>query len=225
VCGDGASAGAWLPLGVTIGAVSTLSHPLFRIRARALVSLRHGDSEIKKSEFVDAAALLSPRSSLRSEVIDAGRRISLDMHAFVMLLVEFDLSGEWAFDGSPSCAHWVAERVDTELCTVREWLRIGHALSDVGEIERRFADGRLSYSKVRTLTRVADADNQHELCAIAERVPAGRLAMALAQWLNRNESPDARERRHLASTRLSWHVEPDGMVAGSFGCRPRQPHC
>src|SRR5258708_24895822 len=124
---------------------------------------------------VMSVAMLSSHSlstsSLRSSVVDAALRMSLDMSAFIALLVDFDLSGEWAFDDSPSCAHWVAERVDTELCTVREWLRIGHALSDVGEIERRFADGRLSYSKVRTLTRVADADNQHELCAIAERVP------------------------------------------------------
>src|SRR5438552_10886130 len=164
--------------------------------------------------------VLSSRSPLRFAVIDAAQRVSTDMYALVVLLAEFDRCGEWAFDGAASCAHWVAERVDVEVCTVREWLRIGHALSDVDEIARRFGDGRLSYSKVRALTRVADADNQHELCAIAERVPAGRLALALAQWLNGNESPDARARRHRAATRLSWHVEPDGMVAGSFRLPP-----
>ena len=139
-------------------------------------------------------AVLSSHSSLslRSAVVDAARRLSLDMSAFISLLVEFDLSGEWAFDNAPSCAHWVADRADIELCTVREWLRIGHALTTVDEVARRFADGRLSYSKVRTLTRVADADNQHELCALAERHPASRLALELARWRNERERDDDR---------------------------------
>jgi hypothetical protein len=65
---------------------------------------------------------------------------------------------------------------------VREWLRIGHALTVVDEVARRFAEGRLSYSKVKALTRVADAGNQQELCALAERYPASRLALELARW-------------------------------------------
>src|SRR5688572_18582543 len=113
---------------------------------------------------MSSAVLSSPSSStssLRSAVVDAAHRLSLDMSSFVVLLAEFDLSGEWAFDNARSCAHWVAQRADTEVCTAREWLRNGHALSAVDEIARRFADGQLSYSKVRTLTRVADADNQY----------------------------------------------------------------
>ena len=76
--------------------------------------------------------VLSSRSPLRFAVIDAAQRVSTDMYALVVLLAEFDRCGEWAFDGAASCAHWVAERVDVEVCTVREWLRIGHALSDAG---------------------------------------------------------------------------------------------
>ena len=142
------------------------------------------------------------------------------MSAFIVLLAEFDLSGEWAFDRARSCAHWVAERADTEVCTVREWLRIGHALSAVDEIARRFGDGRLSYSKVRTLTRVANEDNQHELCDIAERVSAGELHAALAGWRNRNESPEEREQRQRALTKFGWRIDADGMIAGWFRYPP-----
>jgi hypothetical protein len=156
---------------------------------------------------------------LRSTVVHAVQRFSLDMSAFISLLVDFDFSGEWAFDNAPSCAHWVADRADIELCTVREWLRVGHALRGVDEVARRFADGRLSYSKVRSLTRLADADNQHELCAIAERVPAAGLAAALARWLKDHESADALAKRHRGATRLSWHLDVDGMIVGSF-CYP-----
>jgi hypothetical protein len=146
--------------------------------------------------------------------------MSLDMSAVLPLLVDFDFGGEWAFDNAPSCAHWVADRADVELCTVREWLRIGHALRGVDEVARRFADGRLSYSKVKALTRLADADNQHQLCEIAERYPASRLAEALARWLKDHESPEDLEKRHREGTRLSWRLDVDGMVVGSFHYPP-----
>ncbi|MGZ4765638.1 MAG: hypothetical protein ACXV6M_08255 [Ilumatobacteraceae bacterium] len=159
-------------------------------------------------------------SSLRSAVVDALRRLSLDMSSVLSLLVDFDLCGEWAFDNAPSCAHWVADRADIELATMREWLRVGHALSVVDEVARRFADGRLSYSKVRILTRVANADNQHELCAIAARFPAAQLRVELARWRNERESDDAREKRHRASTTLTWGLDVDGMIAGWFRFPP-----
>jgi hypothetical protein len=162
----------------------------------------------------------SSTSSLRTAVIDAARRLSLDMSAFIALLVEFDLGGEWAFDNAPSCAHWVADRADSELATVREWLRVGHALRVVDEVARRFADGRLSYSKVKALTRLADVDNQHELCAIAAQVPASRLAIELARWRNGHETDEAREKRQRAATTLKWRLDGDGMIAGWFRYPP-----
>jgi hypothetical protein len=135
------------------------------------------------------------------------------MSAFIALLVDFDLGGEWAFDNAPSCAHWVADRADIELCTVREWLRVGHALSVVDEVARRFADGRLSYSKVKALTRLADVDNQLELCEIAARVPASRLPVELARWRNSHETDQDRHKRQRAATTLKWRLDADGMTA------------
>ena len=165
-------------------------------------------------------AVLSNSSSLRSAVVDGARRLSLDMSAFIVLLVEFDLGGEWAFDNAPSCAHWVADRADVELCTVREWMRIGHALTAVDEVAKRFADGRLSYSKVKALTRLANAENQHELCALAERHPASQLAVELARWRNGHESDNDRQKRQRAATTLKWRLDADGMIAGWFRYPP-----
>ncbi|MEO5839056.1 MAG: hypothetical protein ABIQ73_06280 [Acidimicrobiales bacterium] len=153
-------------------------------------------------------------------MVDASQRLSLDMSALIGLLVEFDLAGEWAFDNAPSCAHWVADRADVELATVREWLRIGHALTAVDEVARRFADGRLSYTKVRFLTRVADGDSQHELCALAERFPASQLPVELARWRNERESDDNRHKRQRAATTLKWRVDADGMIVGWFRYPP-----
>jgi hypothetical protein len=151
--------------------------------------------------------------SLRAAVTEALSRLARDQARLISLLVAFDRSGEWANDGAYSCARWIAERADLDLSTIREWLRIGHRLLRLDEVAARFAAGRLSYSKVRALVRVATPENQHDLCAIAERVPAAKFAEELARWLLEHESPADTERRHRAGTGLRWRVEPDGMFA------------
>lgn len=158
-------------------------------------------------------------SGLAERVVDAGRRVSSQVYEFIALLVEFDRSGEWAFDGARNCARWVAERLDVEVSTAREWLRIGRALDELPVIHQLFANGELSYSKVRALVRVAEIDTEAELCAIAARTTAGRLPGELAAWLVRHERPARTRARQHAATGLRWRVEPDAMVRFS-GCLP-----
>jgi len=136
------------------------------------------------------------------------------------LVVELDRSGEWALDGSRTCAQWVGAALDVEVCTAREWLRIGRALEVLPLIDEAFRSGRLSYSKVRMLTRVATRDNEAELCAMAERTPAGRLPSAIAAWLAGHEEPEDTERRQFAARSLTWRTDVDGMVVGSFRLPP-----
>src|SRR5262245_7757779 len=128
-------------------------------------------------------------TSMRAEVVDAGVHLSAGQRRLVRSIALLDASGEWALDGLPTCSHWVADALGVEVCTARDWLRVGHALADLDVIDQAFADGRLSYSKVRALTRVATVDTQAELCDLAERIPAGRLHRALAIWQSRREAP------------------------------------
>ncbi len=159
-------------------------------------------------------------SSLRAAVVEAGERWGASQYRLVRLVVELDASQEWALDGAVTCAHWVADALDIEVSTAREWLRIGRAIAQLDVIDEAFAQRRLSYSKVRALTRVATAETQAELCELAERVPAGRLLCALASWRARRETPAETEARQHAARRLVWWVDLDGMVVGSFRLPP-----
>jgi hypothetical protein len=78
-------------------------------------------------------------------------------------------------------------------------------------IDAAFGDGRLSFSKVRALTRVATSEFDAELLDLAVRTPAGRLARALAAWLLRHEEPEETEDRQQRDRGAWWHTEPDGM--------------
>jgi Domain of unknown function (DUF222) len=160
------------------------------------------------------------RSSLRTAVVAAGADWSGGQLQLVRLVTQLEDSGEWRADGATTCAHWVARALDIEVCTVREWLRIGRALVGLPAVDAAFANAQLSYSKVRTLTRVATSENEAELCEIAERVPAGRLRHALAKWLQRHESPEDTDARHRAARGLWWHLDVDGMLAGGFRLPP-----
>ena len=161
-----------------------------------------------------------PRSNIREQVLDIGRRLSSHQWRLVHLVAELDRSGEWLLDGAATCAHWVAAALDIEVCTAREWLRVGTALDELPVIDDAFSSGRLSYSKVRTITRVADAANAAELCDLAERTRAGHLGRAIAAWLGRHEDPGETERRQHRARSLRWWHDTDGMVMGSFRLPP-----
>jgi len=158
--------------------------------------------------------------SLRDEVVEAGAHWAGSLRRIVHLAAELDASLEWSLDRAPTCAHWIAEALDIEVCTAREWLRVGRALADLEVIDAAFREDRLSYSKVRALTRVATPDNQAELCQLAEQVPAARLVPALAAWRARHESPEETEMRQHEARRFGWHVDVDGMVVGEFRLPP-----
>jgi len=140
----------------------------------------------------------------------------------VTLAARFDASDEWIHAGSPTAAHWIADALDICVSTAREWIRVGKALLCLPVMSKTFAENEISYSKVRALTRLATAENESELCAIAKRVPAGRLGHALAAWTAQHESDSEREARHQRDRRHSWQTEADGMVAGFWRLPPAE---
>ena len=159
--------------------------------------------------------------SIRDEVVRAGAHLSASQYRLVRLVRELEISGEWAIDGSATCAHWIAHALDVEPCTARDWLRVGRALAELPSIDALFERGTLSYSKVRALTRVAKPETEVDLCELAERVSAGQLPCALATWLARRETPQETEARQREGRRYSWRVDVDGMIVGSYRLPPR----
>ncbi len=77
---------------------------------------------------------------------------------FLQLLAEFDDRGGWCGDGIRSCAHWLSWRAGMSVRTGAERLRVAHALRNLPRITEAFATGKLSYSKVRAITRITGTD-------------------------------------------------------------------
>lgn len=158
-----------------------------------------------------------PLSSELHEIVHAW---ASSQHRLVVVAADFADSVEWVAAGSPTAAHWLAAAADVEPCTAREWIRIGKRLRSLPAIAAAFESGEISYSKVRTATRLATPENEVELVKIANDVPAGELGRALALWLLDNSTPEQVEHHHNEQRSLKWRTEADGMVTFTLRLQP-----
>jgi hypothetical protein len=97
----------------------------------------------------------TPLHDLESELLGLAGHIAAAECRFLQLLAEFDDRGGWCGDGIRSCAHWLSWRAGMSLRTGVERLRVAHALQRLPRITEAFAAGKVSYSKVRAITRIA----------------------------------------------------------------------
>jgi hypothetical protein len=117
---------------------------------------------------------------------------------------------QWSFK---NCAEWLAYRTEIGLSAAREKVRIAHALRSLPAISAAFAEGRLSYSKVRALTRVADLHQEDLLLAYALDTTAENVEERCRQM--RNVAPESvhSARRAFAGRSLTaWRNEKRGVL-------------
>jgi hypothetical protein len=131
--------------------------------------------------FVEASTPPSgPLTELPLELIERrieslAAAIAASTAEWVELVGEFDRREGWGETGCRSTAEWVAWRCAVQPRAAREYVRVARALPSLPEIREAFAAGELSYSKVRALTRVADAESEAELLELARHATAAQL--------------------------------------------------
>jgi Domain of unknown function (DUF222) len=113
--------------------------------------------------------------ALADQLAELSAHLDAATHRFLVLLRRFDDLGGWAVQGATSCAKWLSWRVGLTAGAAREQMRVTHALADLPQIDAAFAAGRLSYSKVRALTRVATSENERALLDLALSSTAAQL--------------------------------------------------
>ena len=148
---------------------------------------------------------------LGDRIAELSARIQAATYELLCDLREFDRHHGW--EGFRSCAHWLNWRTGLELGAAREKLRVAAALADLNHLSAGMACGRLSYSVVRAITRVATPDNEACLVAIACCATGAQVERLVRAWRQADEEaqPDA-EKVRLARRTLSTRVDEDGMV-------------
>jgi hypothetical protein len=117
------------------------------------------------------------------------RQMNADSYRMLMLVREFDDRFGWAKWTFKCCAEWLAWRSSISLSAAREKVRTAQALRTLPAISAAFADGRLSYSKVRALTRTAHEHDEDLLLAYALEATASQVEERCRQI--RNATPES----------------------------------
>src|SRR5690349_14314061 len=89
---------------------------------------------------------------LELEIRRLTRQMNAETYHMLMLLRDFDDRFGFARWGLRSCAEWLAWTCGISLSAAREKVRTAQALRGLPKIAAAFADGRLTYTKVRALT-------------------------------------------------------------------------
>jgi hypothetical protein len=128
-----------------------------------------------------SVAAPSGAASLAAEITGLCCFIYAAEYRLLTLIREFDEQQYWAEPGLCSCAHWLNFRCGIGMNAARERVRVAHALAALPKISAAFERGALSYSKVRAMTRIADAENEDYLLMIARHGTAHHVEKLVAQ--------------------------------------------
>jgi hypothetical protein len=132
---------------------------------------------------------------------------------FLLLLAEYDRRRAWARWDCVSAEQWLSWRCQIDPRTAREHLRVAHRLTELPAVTEQFRAGRLSYSKVRAITRVATPDNVDDLLSLARYGTAAQLERAVAAYRRVGRfDDDATAAEQLRARRLDWRYEGDGSI-------------
>ena len=148
---------------------------------------------------------------LETDLVDALNAVSRSEHRFLKLLHEFDWRQGWKEYGNTDCAGWLVWRCKISRGTAAEKVRVARALWTLPRIDAAFAEGQLTYSQVRAMTRVANEHNEASLLDYANGASAEQLEQHCSRL--RNGDPDVSEslaRRQRERRSLTKHVKQDG---------------
>jgi hypothetical protein len=151
--------------------------------------------------------------SIGRHIIHLSGQLNCLERRWLALIAEFDRRRGWAGPGIASCAHWLNWQCGIDLGTARERLRVAHALEQLPKIGASMQRGELSYSKVRAVTRIADAGNEEVLLMWALHGSAGQVERIVRSYRRAQECEElSREQRQQWHRSLCHQYLDDGSI-------------
>jgi hypothetical protein len=151
-------------------------------------------------------------SRLSDEITELAANLDAGEFQFLSLIGIFDEEGGWHGPGINSCAHWLNWKCGISIGVAREKVRIAKSLPGLPQISEAFSQGKISYSKVRAMTRVATHQNEEALLNVALHGTAMHVEtqVRLYRRVKRIEALQDENHRY-AKRELSWYVEDSGF--------------
>lgn len=162
----------------------------------------------------EVASSIASRATerLEAEVQSTAALLAATTCQWLLMIAELDRREAWASWECRSMAHWLTWKCAVSLRTARDHVRVARELERLPRVRKEFAAGRLSYSKVRALTRIVSAPEvESDLVELALAATASQLDTIAAgcQRVRRINDPE-REQRNHDERRLSVVLDEDG---------------
>ncbi len=127
--------------------------------------------------------------ALATQIADLSLRIDVAKHSLLTHLRQFDAHEGWAGSGFISTAAWLAWRIDIGSAAAREHVRVARALGSLPHVDAAFAAGKLSYSKVRAITRAATPEIEQDFLDVAMHATASQIERLAAAYRRTRVDP------------------------------------
>ena len=161
--------------------------------------------------------------TLAEQITELAAHITAATYQLLVLIERFDREEGWAGPGLRSCAHWLSWQCGMSLGAARERVRVARALPALPRISAAFRTGRVSYAKVRAMTRVATPDNEDVLLNVALHGTASHVERQVRAYrrVRRIEALEAEQARHF-QRRFSLYEDDDGSWVVRARLTPEQ---
>jgi hypothetical protein len=160
-----------------------------------------------------------PLEWLETQICELAGHISAATCRFLLLLGDFDAREGWAQWDLPSCSAWLSWKCQMASGTAREHVRVARAMRTLPVITAEFAAGRMSYAKVRALTRIAAPETDTDLAELAGPMTASQVERFVRAHRQVSQADDDAA---YAERRLRWRLEEDGSLYMSVRLPPAQ---
>jgi hypothetical protein len=131
---------------------------------------------------IDVPMTREQLDGLAGKIAELSLRIDVAKHSMLTHLRTFDAHEGWGGMGFISTATWLSWRIGVGPGAAREHVRVARALGELRLIDAAFAAGKLSYAKVRALTRVAKPETEQDFLDIAMHATASQIEKLTAAY-------------------------------------------
>jgi hypothetical protein len=148
------------------------------------------------------------------EITTWAGRIAAGEARLLELIAEFDRRGAWHGSGILSLAHWLSWQLGMSLPAAYERVRVARALESFPLVRAAFGAGRMSWSQVRAVTRVATAADEQTWVDLARHCTGAQLER-LARGVRRAKQPAEDETDPIGAKlrrRDQVRYDPDGTL-------------
>ena len=148
-----------------------------------------------------------PLEWLETQICELAGHLAAATYRFLVLLGDFDQRRGWAQWELPSCAAWLSWKCQLTAGTAREHVRVARARP---ALSAEFAAGRMSFAKIRALTRIATPVTEAGLAELAAPMTASQLERFSRAHRHVSRADDGKA---AVMRRVTWRQDEDGSVA------------